>query len=734
MKKLKSILFVFLFCFGVQITAQDLPLLDSLYNVAVTSNNDSVKSYNYDEAARIIVKSNPDSALVLAKLGLKFAQKNENDTLIADSYNSIGTIYKTISNYKEAIKNQKKALRHAERVNALRQIESAKAALGLVYTEQANYSRAIEIYYDLLLLAQNRKDTFSIAQVRNNLGNIYFEQQILNKALDNYQKAYEYAVIMGSEFGQCLLLGNLGSVYFKQKKYDLAKENYQKSLDISIKIDDIEGVGISYANFGSVYFNEKKYDKSLEFHEKALKIKQDMGDLHGQSVTLNEIGKAFDHKGELKKAIFYSKGALNIAKEIGAQELESDASLALSKMFDQQGNKSEAYFYFRSHIELRDSLINEESKKKDLRNELNFEFQKQHFTDSLEQVKKDEIAQQQIEKEKVKTDAQKKLTYGFSIAFIVMLVLSLFIFKEYKAKKKANQIVLKQKDEVEIQSQIISEKNKEITDSINYAKSIQTALLTEDAEWDKISQEHFVYLKPKDVVSGDFFWAFNDEKKNLAVWTAADCTGHGVPGAFMSMLGIGFLNEIVIESEITKPSEILNHLREKIIKALTQKNAERQQSDGIDMAICVWDKNKNELFYSGANNPLYIISKNNETIEQLTTLEAKEYNKENIDFKLYEVKPDKQPVGFHSGNKSPFNAITIKLKKDDRIYVFSDGYADQFGGEKGKKLKYKPFKEILLSISDKTMEEQKTDLSLFFDEWKGNLEQIDDVCIIGVRV
>jgi len=535
---------------------------------------------------------------------------------------------------------------------------------------------------------------------------------------------------MKSEFGQSLLLNNIGSVYFNQEKYALALENYQQSFAISKKIGDTEGVGISYSNFGSVYFSQKKYQLALDFHEKALKIKQKMSDLHGQSVTLNEIGKVYDHMGNLKQAIIYSKKALNIAKKIGAKELESDANLALSKMYDKKGNKSAAYIYYKKHIELRDSLVNEESKKKDLRNELNFEFQKQHFTDSLAQVKKDEIALQEIEKEKVKTDAQKKLTYGFSFAFIIMLVLSLFIFKEYKAKKKANQIILKQKEEVETQSHIISEKNKDITDSINYAKSIQTALLTEDEEWKKISKEYFVYLQPKDVVSGDFFWAFNDDTKNLAIWTAADCTGHGVPGAFMSMLGIGFLNEIVIESGITKPSEILNQLREKIIKSLSQKNVDIQQRDGIDMAICVWDKNKNELFYAGANNPLYIISKNKDTIKQLNSFETRNYTLENNAFQLFEVKPDKQPVGFYLGNRTPFNSITVKLNKDDRIYVFSDGFADQFGGEKGKKLKYKPFKEILLSISAKNMVEQKIALASFFNQWKGSLEQIDDVCVI----
>jgi serine phosphatase RsbU (regulator of sigma subunit)/Tfp pilus assembly protein PilF len=665
---------------------------------------------------------------------LKYAKLSNNDTLIADSYNSLGIIHRTISDYKEAIKNLKNALSHARKVNALRQIENANSGLGLVYWEQGSYSLALEIYYQILIGAKNRKDTSSIARISNNIGNIYFEQNLNDKALENYQESYIYALAMQSEWGQCLLLNNIGSVYFKQEKYDLALENFEKSYKLSVKLGDKEGVGISYVNFGGIYFAKKEYEKALDFHKKALEIRQQLNDPQGESTALNEIGKDYHELGKLKKAIFYSKGALNIAQNIGARELERDAYEALYKMYEKSGNKNEAYYYYKNHIELRDSLINEETKNKDIRNELNFEYKKQHFTDSLEQVRKDDIALQKIEKEKVKTDAQKKLTYTFSIAFIIMLVLSIFIYKEYKAKKKSNKIILEQKKEVENQNQIINEKNKEITDSINYAKSIQTALLTEDAEWEKISKDYFVYLKPKDVVSGDFFWAFNNDEKNISVWTAADCTGHGIPGAFMSMLGIGFLNEIVIESGITKPSEILNNLREKIINALSQKNVDTQQRDGIDMAICVLDKSNNELYYSGANNPLYIITKNETTIKELASLDTKTFKIKDDDFQLFEIKADKQPVGFFTGDKHPFNALKIKLATEDRIYVFSDGYADQFGGEKGKKLKYKPFKEILLSISSKKMVKQKVELETFFNQWKGSLEQIDDVCVIGVQI
>ncbi len=723
---MKRLLILISFFLIYQFSFSQKAKFDSLYQVAVAAKTDNDKALYYDEACRAILRYNPDSALVIANYGLEYAQKTNNDTTIADSYNSLGVIYRTLSDYQKAINSLKISLQHSEKVNALRQIENANSALGLVYMEQGNFSAAIETHYKILLDAKNREDTFSIAQTLNNIANCYFEQSLFEKALENYKDAYEYAVAMQSEFGQSLLLGNMGSCYYKLKQYDMAMENYQKSYDISVKIEDMEGVGIMYSSFASVYFDQEDYDKAMEYQLKSLEVKQQLNDKYGESSSLNEIGKIHHEKGDVGKGIFYSKGALNIAKEIGAKEMERDANEALYKMYDERGDKANAYIHFKNHIELRDSLINEETKKKDYRNELNFQFQKQHFADSLQQVKKDEIAQQEIEKERVKAESQKKLTYGFSIAFIIMLVLAAFIFKEYKAKKRSNEIIAQQKKEVEEQSHIISEKNKEITDSINYAKSIQTALLTEDAEWEKISKEHFVYLKPKDVVSGDFFWAFNNEEENISVWTAADCTGHGVPGAFMSMLGIGFLNEIVIESKLTDPSQILNLLRDKIIKALTQKNVSTQKRDGIDMALCVWDKNKNELFYAGANNPLWIINPNRVSWPE----EAIPFG-DNLTGA--ELKPTKQPVGFYTGDKTPFDVVKMKLEKGDQIYVFSDGYADQFGGERGKKLKYKPFKEMLVSISSLEMTKQKAELDTFFEHWKGDLEQLDDVCIIGIK-
>ena len=307
----------------------------------------------------------------------------------------------------------------------------------------------------------------------------------------------------------------------------------------------------------------------------------------------------------------------------------------------------------------------------------------------------------------------------------LMLLLAFILFAGIRRKKKDNETILLQKLAVE-------EQHKEITDSINYAQKIQTALLTTEAEWGKISNENFVFFKPRDVVSGDFFWAHHDEENNVSIWCVSDCTGHGVPGAFMSMLGIGFLNEIILENKLLEPDLILNELRSKIINALGQNNDVSQQKDGMDIALCVWDKNKNTLEYAGANNSLYILR----NIEHITS-DQKNDRKTQFDKKeekaIVEYKADKQPVGAYIGDLLPFTSKTIPLFEGDTLISFTDGFPDQFGGVKGKKFKYRPFKELFLNHND-SLTNQCKKLENQFEQWRGDMEQTDDVCVVAVKV
>jgi serine phosphatase RsbU (regulator of sigma subunit) len=288
-------------------------------------------------------------------------------------------------------------------------------------------------------------------------------------------------------------------------------------------------------------------------------------------------------------------------------------------------------------------------------------------------------------------------------------LIALIIYRNYSSIRKAHGVISLQKTEIEKQKEIVEEKQKEILDSIHYAKRIQSALLTSQNYFKKYTADFFVLYKPKDIVSGDFYWALHHKGKFFLA--TADCTGHGVPGAFMSLLNISFFNETVIEKKITQPDAVLNEMREAIIRTLNPEGNE-QAKDGMDCVLYAIDAKNKEMEYAAANNSFYIARKG-----ELITCPA-----------------DKMPVGAYSENAKPFTLRKQALEEGDIIYSFTDGYADQFGGPKGKKFKYKQLEELLRKIAAKPMQEQKNILEQTIDEWKKGFEQVDDILVIGIKV
>lgn len=285
------------------------------------------------------------------------------------------------------------------------------------------------------------------------------------------------------------------------------------------------------------------------------------------------------------------------------------------------------------------------------------------------------------------------IIYTVVFGLFLLVLFSGFLYNRFRITQK--------------QKIIIAEKNKEITDSITYAKRLQTAILPPDSFWKKYLPQSFVLYQPKDIVSGDFYWLEN--VNDLVLFAAADCTGHGVSGAMVSVVCSNALNRTVKEFGITEPAKILDKTRELVLETFEKSNEEVK--DGMDISLCCLNTKNNELLWSGANNPLWYIRENN----------------------LFEIKGDKQPIG-QNDNPKPFTTHNIDLQKDDTVYIFTDGYADQFGGEKGKKFMYRPLKELLLSIQNKSIAEQQEELHQKFINWKKNTEQTDDVLVIGFKI
>ncbi|MGM0497088.1 MAG: PP2C family protein-serine/threonine phosphatase, partial [Bacteroidota bacterium] len=361
--------------------------------------------------------------------------------------------------------------------------------------------------------------------------------------------------------------------------------------------------------------------------------------------------------------------------------------------------------------ELKDSLANQKINKL----EMQYEFEKEQK--KLEYEKKQETARQEA-----KLKRQRLITYAFIAGFVLLGLLLFVIYKSYRRKtrdniklEQKNEEIQTQRDEIEAQRDMatqqrdqIAKQNQIITESIEYARRIQSAVLPQEQTIQKFFPDYFIYFKPKNIVSGDFYWISKIDNKIIIA--AADCTGHGVPGAFMSMLGVAFLNEIVNQSKIVRPDEILNQLRSKVIDALHQSAKKRGSRDGMDVSLSVIDTEQNKMYFAGAYNSIYIIRNQS----------------------LQEIKADRMPIGVHAVYQdTPFSAQTIGLEQGDRLYFFSDGYFDQFGGEQGNKFGKKSFKELLLQIHSNDMKSQQETIHRTLEDWKGSRIQIDDIMVLG---
>ncbi|MBU0763320.1 MAG: SpoIIE family protein phosphatase [Bacteroidetes bacterium] len=521
--------------------------------------------------------------------------------------------------------------------------------------------------------------------------------------------------------------------------------------------------------------------EAMKFYQQAADTYRDNDDLSGESHVFVNIAQlsnlmardaatGLEKEAGYRRAVKYAERAMTVAAETGELPMVNLACAKLSTAWAGLGDYKKAWEYAVRQIETGDSLYNAEKIKAVQEMESRYQSEKKQL--QIENLEKDKVLQEtKIEAQASDMKRQRIMIYSFIVVLSVILIFSFLLYRMFLAKKKANielalknhQImqqkeeieaqrdqlatqndeIRKQKDEIESHIELIEKQrdtvtkqrdqiehiNTEITDSIHYAKRIQGAILPRDAYARDLLKDYFVLFRPKDIVSGDFYWMTKIEGRTVVA--AADCTGHGVPGAFMSMLGAAFLNEIVNKEYITHTGVILRRLRKEIIKALQQKGQTGEQKDGMDISLCSIDMESLDFQFSGANNPLYIIRDKN--APELSGWEGFEGDS----CILYEIKGDKMPIAIYE-RMDKFVDHELQLVKGDRLYLFTDGFADQFGGPKGKKFKYKPFKQLLLDNALNPMQEQKAVLEKSLQEWivcdGTEYEQVDDITVVGIEI
>jgi serine phosphatase RsbU (regulator of sigma subunit) len=741
-KVIYSIIFL---SFNLVLFSQNSRKLDSLYTIVKTTPSDTIKINAQLKIAQYLLKDDSVKGIHEIKKAFYTLDKISNKEF---NYRSIDKIGRVFLNYdmSHQAKNYfdlgfKKALNDNNREWQARYV--ARVA-GLV--QGLDLSKQCIQYFDsALILAKGCSDKV-LSEIHMYKGRAHYDVGEYKPAMTHYiesQRIFEKNKWMNVDYGH--LLHFIGSVFKQQNFYDKALDYYIKELDLAreIKNKSLEGEALylaagMYGNMGELdkeqeyeekslaiyrelgnrkmeglllgnlshnYADRKDYKKAIEYCEAALKIYDETGNLTMVSPTLRALGDFYSRAGQHKKGLGYLEKALIAAGKIETKQMlyRSEITKSMAFVYSNLGDFRSAFNLLRKHHEIEDSLTNLSNTEYLHNLETQYQTEKKEKEIALlnadKKIKEDELLRKQT---------QGKMLMVISGLGLVVAGVSVFAFLN---KRKTNRLLGKQVNEINYQNSVIKEKNKDITDSIQYAKRLQEAVFPEADVLNDYFSESFVLFRPRDIVSGDFYWF--DEVDDKTIVIVGDCTGHGVPGAFMSILGHNLLNQVILEERITDPAGILQLLDKRVSNALNKRGNKKEYNDGMDIAICVIDKKNNKLVFAGANRPL-IIKRGEELIE---------------------LKPNKFGIGGIEEDRCKlFGKYEIDANENDVLYLFSDGYYDQFGGPNGKKFKYKNLIDHLKAIAAQPLEEQKNILLSTFENWQGNLEQLDDVCVVGLKI
>lgn len=605
---------------------------------------------------------------------------------------------------------------------------------GYAYQNQARYREALEQYTKAIPIYLSKREYKILAGNYNNIASIYNIQGNVKKAVYNLMLALDYYTRVNDKNGMAWIYNSLGYVYAQQEEWSLARDWYSKGLKLATQSNNKETLALIFNNMGSLETEQRHYDLALSYHLKALKIRRGFRDVRGEVMSLNNIGnlliitrnypraelylndgkaksvasgyvegltKCYINLAELNekcgrfdKAMVFADSAYNLAKQTDNLDQLVDAAKRAYWIEKQNGNTLKALFYLEESTKLQDSIRNREIQKEIYKKQYEYDLERQEQTFLIEKQKKElEVAR------------QKRVRNVFILVLFFALILGTLVTRNLIQSRKKNKIIMHQKE-------FIEDKQKEIVDSITYAKRLQYAILPNAADIDACFSDNFILYQPKDIVAGDFYWL--ERVGGMLFFAVADSTGHGVPGAMVSIVCSNALNKSVREFGLTDPGKILDKTRELILETFARSN--EQIRDGMDISLVVidtakWGPTAFELKWAGANNPLWYISNR----------------------QVFELRPDKQSVG-SSDLVESFKTHTLCLQKGDSLYLFTDGYADQFGGPHGKKFKYKALKELIIANQDLPMSEQRNHFLAVFTDWKGALEQVDDVTLVGILV
>ncbi len=613
---------------------------------------------------------------------------------IANCYNNMGIVKNDQGKYLEAIQFKEKSARFSEQLKEKKGCATAYTNIGATYVNIGNYKKALTYFFKSLYLNEELNDSLGIAICSGNIGDVLCMEGSTNVSLIYLNKSLKIIDVKNYHRLRSSIYCSFATTYRAQKKYEQALTYNFKSLEIAKESNYKKGINGASIDIGKNYLSLKRFSNAIPYFTAALKSSKELNDNVNIIECYNGLGNCYEEQNDYEQSLNCFSKALDLSSAINYKAGVKDAYENLGFVNEKLGNYKQALLYNKQYNNVKDTMLNEESFKQT--SEMNIRYETDKKEKEILLLTKDQQLKDKTLKE------QRLVRTGLTIGLGLLFILSFLLFNRYRFKQKANLILTQQKLE-------INKKNIEITDSIDYAKTIQDIVLPNSEKLNELLPQHFILYKPKDIVSGDFYWV--GKKGQDIICAVADCTGHGVPGAFMSLLGHNILENVINQGSSIEPGTILTTLNEGIVTRFSK--GKETSKHGMDIAIISINLINQQLQYAGARNSLYLIRNNT----------------------LTEIKADKMSTGIQKDEgKIIYTNHTVSIQKGDMLYLFSDGFADQKGRAGKKKFYYQPFKNFLTSINNLSMAEQRQQLDKTITNWMGGMEQIDDILVMGIRV
>ncbi|TAE03585.1 MAG: hypothetical protein EAZ97_01310 [Bacteroidetes bacterium] len=726
---MKNLFFIFLFgfllAFGALAQKQQIDSLKKLLvRMEKQPNFEADSNYlnSLNKLANRHYTINPDTMRILAEKALLLSQKSGYFIGQVDALRNKGISYATKGEHDQALHTYFESFALAEKIGYKKGIARLYNNIAITFRNQGKYNQALDNFFKSLQISEKIDDKFSVAISFNNIGILYKNRGKYEQALENCFKSLRIREKMKDKQATSESLNNIAEIYCVQGNYDQALDLYLKSLKIKEEVEDKMGIALIWNNVADIYIIQKEYVKSIEYQLKALQLAQKIDHKPIVIQAKKGLSKSYLALKKIDIALHYAQKGLVVTNKMSLRAEIRDFNQILSQIYEAMGNHQLALFHHKQFKIYADSLNNLDLERKTANLQAEYEYDKKLAIVQSEQAKKD--TEQEAQRHQLYW-----LIFSILLGFLSVLAILSLVFRSRKKIQKAYIKIQQAKEEIEAQAEelessnyalhvalkTVNQKNKDIHDSINAAKRIQNALLPLHSELeDALGKDNFFLLfKPRDGVSGDFYWFA--ERKDTKILVVSDCTGHGVPGALVSIMGMQILNKIVHEERILAPHQVLQLLHIQLVKLLKQ--AHSQAKEGMDIAIIAFQKletsGKFKLDYAGAMNPFYFVQNN----------------------EIKDIKADKKAIG-GSKEEKIFQKQSFEVQSPCEIYLFTDGYQDQFGGEQNRKFMTKRFRELLFSVHEKNMTEQGSILFQTIEDWMkvGKESQTDDITVLGFRL